>query len=134
MRTLSTASLLAVFACTTSTLFAQVSEKTYLKSNLIDFRKSDDLISQETINAHQILLVGETHGFQANYEIAQKLMTEYKRKTDFQYILAEMDWGSTQQLNELINKKDTAGIRAFMNLTKGSPAWCKELFAYYHSS
>lgn len=110
--------------------FAQNSTEAYLENVKVDFHQ-EDLISDDVIENNSILLIGETHGFQENYNIAFKMIAEYKRKTNFKYILAEMDWGSAQHLNTLLISQDTLALKALMNESKGSPAWCKERFDFF---
>lgn len=111
-------------------VYAQQSSTAYLEKVKVDFEENE-LITDEVIANNDILLIGETHGFQDNYKIAFKLISEYKRKTNFKYILAEMDWASAQRLNKLLEQKDTLAFVDLMNESKGSPAWCKERLDYY---
>lgn len=111
-------------------IIAQDATKAYLERVKVDFQEQN-LISDEVINKYSILLIGETHGFQENYNIAFKLIAEYKRKTNFRYILAEMDWASAQKLNSILMHQDTLALLDFMHESKGSPAWCKERYDYY---
>jgi hypothetical protein len=108
----------------------QVNILQYLDSVHVDFNEPD-IISDHVIQDYDILFIGETHGFHDNYTIAWKMIREFKQKTDFRYILAEMDWASAQKLNTALIQNDSNALKEYMKSSKGSPAWCKERYGLY---
>ena len=113
-----------------SFLWAQMDISSYLNLVKVDFQQPN-LIPDSVIQNYDVILIGETHGFHDNYTIAWKLIKEYKQKTDFKYMLAEMDWASAQEINTILNEQDTVALNAYINDLKGSPAWCKERYDFY---
>ncbi len=120
--------LLAVY-CTLS--YADDSIADYLKKNRIDFNTATDLIQDSIIQNNQFFLVGERHGYKANYKIAFKLLEELKRKTDIKYIIAEADWAWSVFLNQALLNEDTIAIKDIEDKYKGSPGWTKEHYDFY---
>jgi len=110
---------------------AQDSIGVYLNSVKQEFLTSEQIMPDSIVTNYNIVLIGETHGFSGNYKIATKFIKEYKRHTDFTYLLAEMDWATSQQLNSYLLRRDTVGIKKLINKTKSSPAWCKERYQFY---
>lgn len=111
-------------------LNAQQSTTEYLVSVAKDFNEPE-LIPDSILQNYDLFFVGETHGFHDNYRIAWKMIQEFKRKTNFKYMLAEMDWASSQKLNQTLLQQDTIALRAYMKKSKGSPAWCQERYELY---
>lgn len=122
--------LLILLSCKLS-IFAQNETSSFLNQNKLDVNQSSNLINDDVINNYQIVLVGETHGFKENYDVETKLLKEYKQKTNFTYILAEMGLMDSKELNHIISKKDTLALWQFVDRRKRSPAWCKEKYQFY---
>lgn len=122
--------LFTFFLCTAMVLHAQENTYEYLLNVGVDFNQAD-LIPDSVIQNHDIFLIGETHGFHDNYRIAWKMIQEFKRKTNFRYMLAEMDWASSQKLNQALLQQDTIALREYMKKSKGTPAWCQERYELY---
>lgn len=103
----------------------------YLKKVKTDFYLNKDLMTDSIINTHQLFFIGETHGFQDNYTLAFKLIEEFKRKTNFEYILSEQDLATTIKLNCYISNADTLGLSKLIMNSKTSPSWCRERYEFY---
>lgn len=110
---------------------AQNTPKAYLNAVGVNFFDNQEVIYPDVASNYDIVLIGETHGFSKNYEIAFKLIKEFKQKTNFEYLLAETDLASSQRLNEILRSKDLEKLRAFMGEFNRSPAWCKERYDFY---
>lgn len=113
------------------TIFSQNSQKHYLEKVGVDVFKEKELIHQNVVSNYDIILIGETHGFSKNYEVGLKMIKEFKQKTNFEYLLAETDFASSQRLNEILQSKDLEKLKDFMNNFNRSPAWCKERYDFY---
>ena len=113
-----------------SNCFSQSDINEYLNDVKIDFNKSS-ILPESIISENDIILIGETHGFRDNYTIAYQFISEYKMKTNFEYVLAEIDWASAQELNSILINSDTLKLKAYIDDSKGSPAWCKERYDFY---
>jgi len=124
-------SLLLIFCCSLLTGHAQDSISTYLERVKTDFRSAERIIPDRICTDYDLVLVGESHGFEANYEIAFKLIQEYKAQTNFKYLLGEMDWASAQVINKCLLAEDTVGIKQLIGETKTSPSWCRERYDFY---
>ena len=122
--------LLTIYLITLSCK-AQDSISTYLNTVRQDFLASEQVMPDSIVNNYDIVFIGETHGFSDNYKIASKFIKEYKRHTGFTYLLAEMDWATSQKLNSYILTEDTVEIKKLIDKTKSSPAWCKERYLLY---
>jgi len=69
---------------------AQDSIVGYLNSVKKNFATEKWLINDSVLMESDIVFIGETHGFKDNYKVGLRLIEEYKIRTDFTYILAEM--------------------------------------------
>ncbi len=103
----------------------------YLKEVMTDFSANTDLMTDSIVDNHQLFFIGEIHGFQDNYKLAYKLIEEFKRKTNFKYILSEQDFAATTKLNYYISNADTIGLSKFIMNFKTSPSWSKERYEFY---
>jgi len=103
----------------------------YLNSVKQDFRVQERIISDSIINNYDIVLIGESHGFKDNYEVAYKLIREYKELTDFTYLLDETDLATAHLLNSYLLAEDTTGFREYVEKDKGFASWNKENYEFY---
>ncbi|WP_461631544.1 TraB/GumN family protein [Labilibaculum euxinus] len=110
---------------------AQDSIVDYLNLVKQEFSLQEQLIPDSVVEKYNIVFIGETHGFNDNYKVAYKLIKEYKSRTDFTYLLAEMDWATSQKLNSYLLNEDTTSLKGLIDKTKSSPAWCKEKYDFY---
>lgn len=121
---------IAVALVFSHSLVAQMDQQKYLNQVKRPFQ-ANLLLNDTLIANNDIVFIGETHGFQANYSIAWDMIETYKQKTNFTYLLAEMDWATAQRLNQYLAEQDTVGLSTLMDESKGSPAWCKERYIFY---
>ncbi|WP_282037636.1 hypothetical protein [Saccharicrinis aurantiacus] len=115
----------------TNTCFAQDSIVDYLLRSKLDFYQEEKIINQQAIDKADIVFIGESHGYNANHKITNRLINEYKQACDFTYIIAETDWAYTEELNKHILNEDTLAIKEMFNDVKGSFAWSKEQYLIY---
>lgn len=88
------------------------------------------LISLEDFEAHDLFLVGESHGVSENYSLMYDL-TVWFHKQGVRYHLAEYGYSHGQLVNRYLETGDRGILDELFDDLEGTAAWSKETYQFY---
>jgi hypothetical protein len=88
------------------------------------------LISPEDFDAHDLFLVGESHGVAENYSLMYDL-TLWFHKQGVRYHLAEYGYSHGQMVNRYLETGDRGILDELFAHLEGTAAWSKETYQFY---
>ena len=91
-------------------------------------KQNEFKLFDKTFYANDLFLLGEMHGTANSYRVQQLLVDELKRKTNFKYYIAEIDYLESLSVNRYLETGDESHLKSVFESMRGGFAYSREYY------